>query len=149
MLLVRTYVAASEIEGVGVFAGEDIPAGTLIWRLDPRLDVTLQRSELATMPVHMQEYIERYSFPHLEVEDAVVIEVDNGRFMNHVKHPNTDFRVFDRGYALRNIKQGEELTCNYFEFDPTFTGGFVGDGPVQTPGPAPHVNGDGGPHQTA
>lgn len=133
MLLVRTFVAASEIEGVGVYAGEDIPAGTLIWRLDPRLDVTLKRSDLPELPVHMQEYIERYSFPHLEMDDAVVIEVDNGRFMNHSDQPNTDFRIFDKGYALRDIKEGEELTCSYFEFDPSFTGGFVGEGPVQAP----------------
>ena len=43
----------------------------------------------------------------------VILDSDNGRFMNHSPTPNTDFRVFDKG---------EELTCNYHEFEPTFSG---------------------------
>jgi hypothetical protein len=36
--------------------------------------------------------------------------------------------VFDCGYALVDIQKGEEITCNYFEFDPSFTGFGHGDG---------------------
>ena len=54
----------------------------------------------------------------------VVLDSDNGRFMNHTLTPNTDFRIFDKGYALFDIAQGEELTCNYHEFDPNFVGYF-------------------------
>ena len=42
--------------------------------------------------------------------------------MNHNVRPNTDFRVFDKGYAIVDIAAGEEITCNYFEFDPEFRG---------------------------
>ncbi|TIP79437.1 MAG: SET domain-containing protein-lysine N-methyltransferase, partial [Mesorhizobium sp.] len=38
MLLIRTYIAASAIEGVGVFAAEPISKGASIWRLDPDFD---------------------------------------------------------------------------------------------------------------
>ena len=38
MMIVPTYVGPSEIEGVGVFAAEPIPAGTAIWTLDERFD---------------------------------------------------------------------------------------------------------------
>ncbi|TIS47846.1 MAG: SET domain-containing protein-lysine N-methyltransferase, partial [Mesorhizobium sp.] len=38
MLLIRTYVAQSAIEGVGVFAAEPIRKGASIWRLDPDFD---------------------------------------------------------------------------------------------------------------
>ena len=38
MLLVNTFVGASPIEGVGVFASDPIPKGTLIWRLEPDFD---------------------------------------------------------------------------------------------------------------
>jgi SET domain-containing protein len=41
MLLVSTYVAASEIEGVGVFAAAPIRKGTLIWQLNPDFDRSL------------------------------------------------------------------------------------------------------------
>jgi SET domain-containing protein len=55
---------------------------------------------------------------------VIVLDGDNGRYMNHSLAPNTDFRIFDKGYALVDIAQGDELTCNYHEFDPTFTGFF-------------------------
>ncbi|RUU09259.1 SET domain-containing protein-lysine N-methyltransferase, partial [Mesorhizobium sp. M7A.T.Ca.TU.009.01.3.2] len=38
MMLIRTYVTASAIEGVGVFAAEPIGKGASIWRLDPDFD---------------------------------------------------------------------------------------------------------------
>jgi hypothetical protein len=44
--------------------------------------------------------------------------------LNHSLKPNTDFRIFDKGYALVDIPQGDEITCNYHEFDPTFAGYF-------------------------
>ena len=68
----------------------------------------------------MHDYIARYSYPHLEMPGVVVVDSDNGRFMNHSMQPNTDFRVFDKGYALVDIAAGEEITCNYHEFDPGF-----------------------------
>ena len=43
-------------------------------------------------------------------------------YMNHSLAPNTDFRIFDKGYALADIARGEEITCNYHEFDPDFVG---------------------------
>ncbi len=125
MMLVRTYVAPSSIEGLGVFADEDIPANTLIWCLDPKFTVTFSPEELKELPDYQREFVERYSFPHLKMENHLVVELDNGRFMNHSENPNTDFTIFEKGYALRDIRKGEEITCNYYEFDPTFAGVFT------------------------
>ena len=91
-----------------------------MWDLNPRFDIFIDRREIESFPPHMQDFIARYSYPHLEMEGVVVVDSDNGRFMNHCLTPNTDFRVFDKGYALVDISQGDELTCNYHEFDPTF-----------------------------
>ena len=124
MLTVSTYVAQSAIEGLGVFAGEFIPAGHLMWNLNPKFDIFVERRDIEGLPPHMQDFIARYSYPHLELPAVVVVDSDNGRFMNHSLSPNTDFRMFDKGYALVDIRQGEELTCNYHEFDPTFAGFF-------------------------
>ena len=133
MMLVRTFVANSGIEGVGVFAAEFVKAGTLIWKLDTRLDKVVSEKEVTEFPPHMQEYFQRYSFPHLDQPGHIVVEIDNGRFMNHTLKPNTDFTQFDKGWAVRDIHPGEELTCNYHEFDPTFVGSFVEE-PVQKAG---------------
>ncbi|HVQ10906.1 MAG TPA: SET domain-containing protein-lysine N-methyltransferase [Methyloceanibacter sp.] len=122
MMLVRTFVAQSEIQGLGVFAGEFVPAGGQLWVLNPKFDIFLHINEIAMLPAHMREYVGRYSYPHLEIDGVRIIDCDDGKFMNHRDRPNTDFHIFDRGYALGDIAAGEEITCNYFEFDPAFRG---------------------------
>jgi SET domain-containing protein len=124
MLTISTYVAPSAIEGLGVFAGEFIPAGSLMWSLNPKFDIFIHVREIESYPPHLQDYIARYTYPHLEMEGVVILDSDNGKFMNHTLTPNTDFRIFDKGYALVDIAPGEEITCNYHEFDPTFVGLF-------------------------
>lgn len=124
MLTVSTYLAPSAIDGLGVFSGEYIEQGQLIWSLNPKFDIFIHPSEIETYPAYLQDFIARYTYPHLEMPGVVVLDSDNGRFMNHSLSPNTDFRIFDTGYALFDILQGEELTCNYHEFIPNFVGFF-------------------------
>ena len=122
MMLVRTFVAQSEIQGLGVFAGEFVPAGSQLWVLNPKFDIFIYAQEIAMQPAHMRDYIARYSYPHLEIDGVRIIDCDDGKFMNHTDRSNTDFHIFDRGYALADIAAGDEITCNYFEFDPDFRG---------------------------
>lgn len=92
MLLIPAYVAPSPIEGVGLFAGEDIPAGTTIWRFDPLFDRLFSPDEVAALDPVQQAYVERYGYSHQENRQMTVLEADNGRFMNHSEMPNTDFK---------------------------------------------------------
>lgn len=124
MLTVSTYLAPSAIEGLGVFAGEYIERGRLLWSLNPKFDVFVYPDEVSTYSPLMRDFITRYSYPHLEMLGVVIVDCDNGRFMNHCLTPNTDFTIFDKGYAIADIAPGEEMTCNYYEFDPGFVGFF-------------------------
>jgi len=105
---------------VGVFAAATIMAGALIWRLDPGFDRLIPSNDVGTLPLHVQKFVERYGYPYPHDASVLVLELDNGRFMNHSARPNTRFDNPDAGVALRRIEAGEELLCNYSEFDPTF-----------------------------
>ena len=120
MMLVPTYVAPSSIEGVGIFAAEPIAAGTLIWRLEPQLDRLVTRAEAAGPSEVFRAFVERYSYPYPHDPERLIVELDNGRFMNHSPTPNTIFSDPDAGFTLRDVEAGEELTCDYAEFDPGF-----------------------------
>ena len=120
MMLVPTYVAPSPIEGVGVFAAEPIARGTLIWQLAPELDRLIHSSDIPSLPPLFQDFVERYGYPYPHDPKQLIIELDNGRFMNHSDRPNTIFSDPDAGYTVADIAAGEELLCNYAEFDPTF-----------------------------
>lgn len=116
MLLVNTYVAPSKIEGVGVFAAEPIPKGTLIWRLDPEFDRLIPVSRYENAPPFQRELFDRYAYPSPDRPGYLVYEVDNGRFMNHSETPNTDFSDTGGALTTRDIAAGEEITCNYSDF---------------------------------
>jgi SET domain-containing protein len=120
MLLVPTYLAPSRIEGVGVFAEAPVKKGALIWRLDPRLDRLIRRDEVGSETPLFQAFVERYGYPYPHDPEVLIVELDNGRFMNHSEQPNTRFDDPDAGFTLRDIAAGEELTCNYAEFDAGF-----------------------------
>ena len=141
MLLISTYLAQSSIEGIGVFAAEPVARGRLMWSLNTKFDVFVHPHEIEGLPPHMQDFIARYSYPHLEMPGVVIVDSDNGRFMNHSLSPNTDFRIFDKGYALVDIAVGGELTCNYHEFDPSFRGFFAVPPPAKTNGRRARANG--------
>jgi len=120
MLLVETFVGPSKIEGVGVFAVQRIKKGTLIWEYRPKLDLSFSKEELEDMPLSIRSLMTRYAYPHHEIGGTWIIESDNGRFMNHADAPNTDFKPQIAAYAMVDIEPGEELTCDYREFDPNF-----------------------------
>ncbi|MCV3207319.1 SET domain-containing protein-lysine N-methyltransferase [Mesorhizobium sp. YC-39] len=116
MLLIRTYIAQSAIEGVGVFAAEPIRKGASIWRLDPDFDRLIPMEKYKAAPPHLKELLDRYAYPSPDRPGFMVYEVDNGRFMNHAERPNTDFSQYGGATATRDIAAGEEITCDYGEF---------------------------------
>lgn len=116
MMEVRCYLGPSNIEGLGVFAAEEIPEGAVVWRFDRLLDQSFPKSVLSEKPSHIREFLERYSYPHFENPDYLVLDGDEGRFMNHSDRPNLDFRDPEFGVANRRIAAGEELTCDYAGF---------------------------------
>jgi uncharacterized protein len=120
MMLVPTYIAPSSIEGVGIFAAEDISAGQEIWKFDPTFDRIFTTEEICRLEPVQHDYIERYGYSHMTDRSLTIVEADNGRFMNHCNCPNTDFTRPDVGYAIVDIPAGTEITCDYSEFEPQF-----------------------------
>jgi len=123
MLLVATCVGPSDIEGVGVFSETHIREGTRIWTFDPRVDRCYSRRDVKTAPAAFRELIERYAYFDTEL-DGYVLEGDHGRFVNHSLTPNVAFQRGGDGFALVDIRPGEELVCDYRDFE---------DSPVMLP----------------
>jgi SET domain-containing protein len=121
MLLIRTYLDKSPIQGIGVYARERIAKGTVIWKLDQRFDrlIPVEVWEAQTGPV--KDYLDRYCYPRRSDPRFIVFEADDARYMNHADEPNCDFSNGDVAHAIRDIEPGDELTCDYNAF---FEGGF-------------------------
>ena len=61
----------------------------------------------------MREFLDRYGYLSAPESDMLVLDFDEGRFMNHSDTPNTDFTRPDVGLALEDIPAGTEITCDY------------------------------------
>jgi uncharacterized protein len=119
MMQVNTYVAASPIEGVGVFTAEPIVKGQIVWCFDPLFDRLIPVADYEHARPLVKDFLDKYAYPSPDNPGYLVYETDNGRFMNHFTTPNLDFSD-DVAKALRDIAAGEELTCNYADFYPEY-----------------------------
>ena len=99
-----------------MFAAEPGKKGDVVWRFDPLLDQMIPEEVLAAQPPHVREFLDRYGYPHHELPGILVLDADEGRFMNHADMPNLDFSTPDIGIATRDLAPGEEFTCNYADF---------------------------------
>jgi uncharacterized protein len=125
MLLVKTRLGQSPIEGLGVFAAENIKKGTIVWQFVPGVDLLISPKELQLLPSAVVEHCKRYAYLH-NVTGEYVLCGDDARFVNHSDDPNT-MGVYPPGdnqgldIAVRDIREGEELTSDYQSFDAEFS----------------------------
>ena len=118
MLLVRVSVKRSPIHGNGCFAEEKILKGQEVWRDDERIDTRIDQEQLAKLPKSAQEFLSVYGFVEFHQGQTVVVLCgDHAKYMNHSDEPNLLEHVDGSDFAARDIEPGEELTCNYYDFD--------------------------------
>lgn len=118
MLMVKTFLQYSGIHGLGCFAAEDIKKGTVVWRFDEGIDLSFTEEDLKKFPESFKEFLKIYAYsPTTEKEKIFILCIDHARHMNHSDDPSLLETPDGLNIAARDIKSGEELTCNYVEFD--------------------------------
>jgi uncharacterized protein len=121
MFLINYRIRPSEIHGLGVFAAKFIPKETVVWHY----------SEPTDYRIPLTEKRDQFSLTYGYVshgKDFVEIPGDGSIFINHSTEANISINPFneDAMIANRDIKCGEEITCNYHEIDDNpFSGGIV------------------------
>ena len=128
MLCVKTMVKDSEIAGVGLFAAQDIKKGDVVWQFTPETCATfteIQINELTKsyhkQDIHIILYFLTYCYYQKNL-NSLIYCLDNGRYVNHADKPNLGSPLekpdgWKYSMALRDIKNGEELTENYNTYD--------------------------------
>lgn len=115
MNLVDTYLDKSDIEGLGLFAKQFIPKGTIIWRFHFP-DFILSKKDYVELDLTEVEkkFIETYS---TFKNGYITFYSDNSKYSNHSNRPNTYMNLIGEQVSSADIKEGEEITCNYYEID--------------------------------
>ena len=120
MMLIETRVAPSTIHGLGLFTVKAVPRNTPIWKFQPGFDHDFSPAQFAALPPPAQIHARWFSF-FTKPDHHAILSGDHACFMNHSTNPNTGAPPSASPpvvtVALRDIAAGEELTCNYFDFD--------------------------------
>jgi hypothetical protein len=116
MLLIETYLDKSPIQGLGVFSKRAVAKGTVVWTLDRRFDRLIRVEDYEGTSGQVKAYLDRYCYPRRSEPQYIVLEADDARYMNHADAPNCGFTSEEQAVALRDIAEGEELTCDYNAF---------------------------------
>lgn len=110
MTVVKTHLKETKNKGIGLFASEFIPKGTIWWKDSPEFDKVITQTEYDSYPKLLQEFWNTYAF--VQKNKTLYMCVDNARFINHSNNPNTG-NIGNDCLTLNDIQVGEELTCNY------------------------------------
>jgi uncharacterized protein len=113
MFLIDTYLDKSKIQGVGVFAKENIKKGQLIKEVRPDFEIEFNKDNLPKMPLALAKLIDTHAYERELGSKILVMGIDNEKYLNHSNNPN----VNDNGIALKDIKIGDEITVDYKDFD--------------------------------
>ena len=124
VLFVKTKIGPSKIHGIGLFADQFIPKGTLIWKFTPNFDQKISVKKINNFPKELQDYLKIYSWPGKEPGKYCLV-FDEAKFFNHSKFPNTTSTLYENEeeiitLANRDILPDEEITGNYKEYNESF-----------------------------
>ena len=115
MLMVNASAGRSRIHGKGLIARELIPACTLVWVLRSGFDVELTKQQFEELAPHAREQVARYIYTDVATGNYILCS-DDAKYMNHSDTPNTRTEGHQT-VATTQIEPGQEITCNYYEFD--------------------------------
>lgn len=88
MLLVKTKLDVSRLHGIGLFAAQFIPKGTITWEYSPLFDSSFDEQEIVRMAPPARALFLKYAYFDKELQRAA-----------------------------RDIYENEELVCDYYCFD--------------------------------
>lgn len=101
---------ASAQKGLGVFAVQPIPLGTVTFVADA-LDVVVSPTSRIARDPRYREILERYAY--LDERGRMIVSWDHGKFVNHCCFANTLTTGYGFEIAVRDIAAGEEVTDDY------------------------------------
>ncbi|MCA9351834.1 SET domain-containing protein [Patescibacteria group bacterium] len=117
MFLKKTYLEKSNIHGIGLFAGENIQKGEIIWIPSDLFTLHIPEDKFKGLDISDQDIIRHYGYFHKEM-NVWHFASDNSRFINHSVNPTiVRTKTGDGVQALVDIVRGDELTQNYSDFE--------------------------------
>lgn len=113
MLLTSIIAKPSAAHGLGLFATEAVPAGTIVWHPCSRCPVFSGPSLSALGPSQFRQ-LDEYGY-YLE-DGSIILPCTLAFLLNHSCEANVLDYGLDFGITVRDIDPGDEITCDYRTF---------------------------------
>ena len=122
MFFVKVKVQKSDIDGMGLFADQDIKKGDIIWKLDKeKINTTLKiidRSILSSLEEERQtKQIIDVLVYCIYKDEKFIYYLDENKYINHSLEPNAFTNKDLTVLATKDIKIGDEITENYNTYE--------------------------------
>lgn len=115
MLRVKTKIKSSDVNGIGLFADQFIPAGSVTWQYDQGFDPHFTVEQFESLPDFTKQTILTHGYFDHDLK-VYILCADDQRFINHSPNPNITSTP-SQDVANRDIQIGEELTCDYSQYE--------------------------------
>ena len=115
MLRVKVKVVESPVQGKGIVAVEFIPKGTVTWQYDPGIDIAYEPTEIEALDEEKRTDLMRYLYFDYKLNKYILCS-DDQKYINHSRQPNITSTP-EQDVAARDIAAGEELVCNYEDYE--------------------------------
>ena len=115
MIHITYKLKESDLHGIGLFVDEAISAGSLVYTASPLLDLDITQQQFDSLNEKEKSEILWWGFFD-EPSQMWHVDFDVSKFINHSFDANlTQDPDHHEAYliATKDIKKGEELTCNY------------------------------------
>ena len=82
MLTIKASAKPSKIHGIGLFADQDIPSGTVMWRFDPNIDKSFSEYDLNRLDIKEKGFILGHAY-HSITSKRWILAGDDACYANH------------------------------------------------------------------
>lgn len=113
MLTIKTKLDKSHISGIGLFANQNIPKGSIVWSMSELSVIRIAKDKYHNLPVIDKNFIQEKDYYWIDDNGDYMIPIDDSRFINHSENPNIIDKDEYACISSRDILCGEELTINY------------------------------------
>ncbi|MCR4334781.1 MAG: SET domain-containing protein [Patescibacteria group bacterium] len=116
--MIKTKLSKSKVHGMGLYADQFIPKGTITWIYSDKYDQSFTKKDVEKMDDITKKQFFKYAYWDKTIKKYVLC-FDDQRFINHSSKPNI-LSTQKKDVASRDIKKGEELLCDYTKFDENY-----------------------------
>ena len=116
-MIIETFLKEVPGKGLGLFSAVNVKKDEIVWKYETNLTKRFLPSEVDRMDKMTKDFINKYAYIFPWDSSIIELDLDNTRFINHSNDPNTTFPRGEIGFAIKDIKAGEEITCDYTKFD--------------------------------